>query len=385
MTRRIRILYALEAADAGALKHLVYLVTHLNPQEFAITVILSSRRSERVWAERKKMVDAGATVEILDMQRNIAPWQDFRSLLKILGYLRRHPFDIVHAHSSKAGALFRLAAWLRKVDMILYTPHCFYFQSKKGLKRPFFAFLEYCLGRITDYIIVSDNEWKCSVEERVIVGKKLQNINNAIKFEEYNTGNKPAEIRQRFRIKEGDLVVAAVGRLSGQKNWSMYVKAAAIILHETDQVVFLIVGDGEQKDELYTQIRKDKLEGKIILTGYQADIGEIYSIADIVVNTSLWEGLPYVLLEAMWYKKPVIATDLNYGSFLLDEKNACLVKAADVDMLADKLRTLLADAEKRTKMGKEGALTVQSVFSFRRFIEKHEALYRERFKPCQVR
>ena len=380
MTRRIRILYALEAADSGALKHLVYLVTHLDPQDFAITVILSSRRSDRVWPERKKMIDAGATVEILDMERNISPWRDCMSLLKITKYLRRHPFDIVHSHSSKAGGLFRLAAWLSKVDMILYTPHCFYFQSKKGLKRRLFVFLEKCLGRITDYIIVSDNERKCVIEEGIIAGNKVQNINNAIKFEEYNIGNKPSGIRERFKLRDGDLVVTAVGRLSKQKNWSMYIKAANIILREFDQVVFLIVGDGELQADLSTLIRKHKLEGKMILTGYYTDISEIYSISDIVVNTSLWEGLPYVLLEAMWYKKPVIATDLNYSGFLLDEKNACLVKAADVAMLADKLRRLLADAEKRSKIGKAGALTVQSAFSFRLFIEKHEALYRKHFK-----
>ena len=129
----------MEAADGGALKHLVYLVSNLDCKRFNITVILSDKRSSKISQDIEKMRGKGATVHLIPMERSINWWKDLQSFLLIFIHLFENRYDVVHAHSSKAGVLFRLAALVRRVPTVIYTPHCFYFQSKVGIKRLFYV------------------------------------------------------------------------------------------------------------------------------------------------------------------------------------------------------------------------------------------------------
>ncbi len=139
--KKVKILFGLEAAGGGALKHLVYLVSHLNRDIFNITVILSDKRNNDIAEEINKMKQVGAKVTILPMKRGFNPINDIISFIKIYLLIRKTNFDIVHGHSSKAGALLRLAAYFNHVPSVLYTPHCFYFQGQNGIKKNVYIFL----------------------------------------------------------------------------------------------------------------------------------------------------------------------------------------------------------------------------------------------------
>ncbi|MBB5441235.1 glycosyltransferase involved in cell wall biosynthesis [Pedobacter sp. AK017] len=375
MLRKYKILYGLEAADAGTLKHLTYLVTSISAELFDVTVILSTQRSTRVYADIEKMTAAGAKILVMPMKRKIVAWQDLKCFLTIWTHLRHHTYDIVHAHSSKAGILFRLAAWLNQVPLIIYTPHCFYFQSKKGIKKVFFASVERIMALITSYIIVANNEKRSALEQNVAPAAKLVNINNAINFNEYPQADPGNKLTRRLKITSDQMVVAAIGRLSVQKNWPMYIKTAAEVIREFEDVIFLIVGDGELQDELMAVIKNLEMESRIFFTGHYTHIAEVYALADIIVSTSLWEGLPYVLLEAMWYKKPLVATNLNYRNILFEAENAFLVEPGNDKLLAAQIKRLLLDKPKRRAMGELGHQLLKANFSFDFFIKKHEEVY----------
>ena len=198
--RRIKLLYGLEAAGGGALKHLVYLVTRLNGDDFDITVILSGSRKENISEEIGKMENAGVRVLLFTMCRNINPIKDLYSLLKLTFFFKHGKFDIVHAHSSKAGALFRLAAWLCGVSFIFYTPHCFYFQGKKGLPQEIFILLERLLSTITTKVIVSEGEQIECIKYKIAKPSKTININNAIDFNEYRQSKEINETKVSLGI-----------------------------------------------------------------------------------------------------------------------------------------------------------------------------------------
>jgi hypothetical protein len=129
MTEKCRLLYGLEASDGGSLKHLVYLIYNLDKNLFDITVILSDRRSNRIYGVIEKLKKAGVKVIVVPMERRISLFRDTVSFITIYRHIAGNRYDIVHAHSSKAGALFGLAAWLNRVPCIIYTPHCFYSQA----------------------------------------------------------------------------------------------------------------------------------------------------------------------------------------------------------------------------------------------------------------
>jgi glycosyltransferase involved in cell wall biosynthesis len=373
---KIRILYGLEAAEGGALKHVAYLALHLDKRLFDITVILSTRRDRRVCSEMDRLRAAGVTVIDMPMERQVKPGKDLAALLTLYKHLGRCRYDVVHAHSSKAGVLFRIAAWLRGIPTVVYTPHCFYFQGQSGIRQGMYLAIEQLMGFLTDRIVVSNNEKNSAIRFRVAPPRKLVNINNAIDFSEYEPAEK-SKVRRELGIADDAVVVGAIGRLVEQKDWLTYIYAARETLQAYPNAVFLLSGEGALRAKLTQTIQELGLAQQMIITPHYEEISKIYSAIDIFVSTSLWEGLPYVLLEAMWFKKPVIATDLGYGTMITDQQNGYLVGVKDYCMIADKIKGLLADKALRLRMGEKGNCLVKDHFPFRKFLQQHEGLYRK--------
>lgn len=372
---RIKLLYGLEAAGGGALKHLVYLTTRLNNKIFDITVILSDSRDEDITDPVKKMENAGANVLLVPMCRNINPFRDLPAFFKLVSLIRKEKFDLIHAHSSKAGAVFRLAAFVCRVQRIYYTPHCFYFQGKTGFKKVCFVLLEKLLAIATTGIIVSENEQHVAIQNKVIAASKLININNAVDFDDYRQNHETEHTKAALGIHPGAFVVGSVGRLVPQKDWKTYVYAANEVLKFYPKTVFLIVGEGELRSRIQKLICRLNLEGKVMITGYMKAIYKIWGIIDLFVNTSLWEGLPYVFLEAMQYGKPVIATNTGNETLVVDQENGFVCAQKDYQSIAEKIISLIRDREMAVRMGENGNRTVHDHYSFKVFIQQHEQLY----------
>ena len=201
------------------------------------------------------------------------------------------------------------------------------------------------------------------------------NINNAIDFNEYPFNYPKEGAKREMGIGDHLTVVGAIGRLVEQKGWLTYLYAAKETLKHFPKMLFLIVGDGVMLNDLKKVIKELDIEDNIVITGYSCDINKVYSAIDIFVNTSLWEGLPYVLLEAMWFKKPIVATNLGYQNIIYENETGFLVDVKDYITLSKKIRELINDKAKGIKMGEKGRSLVESNFSFEEFVKKHERLY----------
>lgn len=372
--KKIKILFGLEAADGGALKHVIYLVLNLNYEIFDVTIMLSPRSIE-AHAEIEKIKKRGIHVIILPMPREISFIKDVRVFFKIWHYLRTNNFDIVHSHSSKAGVYFRLASKLSNIPIILHTPHCFHFQSKSGLQKFFFIAIERFLARITDRCIVSSNEEQHFVENRIGSFHKLVNINNAINFRDYVKHDKHV-MNELLGFSKASIVVGTICRIVKQKGLHMMIDVAQRIVTKYPGTIFIIAGTGEFSSLITEKINALGLQRKIVLLGHSEEVSKVYSAIDIFVNTSLWEGLPYALLEAMWYEKPIVAADLGYQG-LLD--NEFLIPNRDTDLFCDKVSTLIENKKLRQQVGERNKSTVEANLSFDVFVNKHENLYLNMF------
>jgi glycosyltransferase involved in cell wall biosynthesis len=375
---KIKILYGLEASDGGSLKHLRYLVLNLDPSKFEIFVILSVNRSPRVFHVIDEFVLIGVNVIIISMSREINLIGDFAALLKIRGVIKKHKFDIIHSHSSKAGALFRVAGWCSNTKINLYTPHSFYFQAKSGISEMLYCFVERLLANITSAIIVSSNEKQIALEKNIIAEKKLININNGIKFADYTEEEKETS-RITLSLSSKDVIIGSLGRLSKQKNWELFIQAAALVSTWHDNVSFLIAGDGEEYDNLVAEISRLKLQNRFILKGYVENVNTFLSAIDIFVSSSSWEGLPYALLEAMYFRKPIIASHICYDD-ILDDNNAILLEDNTPECLAIAIHKLINSRNLRDRIKSEAYTTVTKTFSNEKFIQYHEDLYRKLLK-----
>ena len=137
----------------------------------------------------------------------------------------------------------------------------------------------------------------------------------------------------------------------------------------------MIVGSGEQERELRRLIIELDLESKIKFTGYVTDIHNIYGIIDVFVSTSLWEGLPYVFLEAMQFKKAIVATNSTNQDMIFSNDNAYLCPVRDYKYISKKIISLIEDKQLAKRMGEQGRELLERKYSLELFAQKHSKLY----------
>ena len=362
---KIKLLYALESAGGGTLKHVVYLATKLDKSKFDITVVLPDENYEKDTSNAVRLLrQSGIQIDIIPMVKRFSPISDMHALLKIRSYLKKRRFNIVHAHSSKAGALFRLAARWVRVPVVVYTPHCFHFTAHSGIKRWFYAGIERLLAKITDCVVVSGTELTALQKERIKPLREIAVIDNAIDPNEYQKMD-AQHIRRLWNIPEHHRIIIGVGRLVKQKNWDMFLKTAALVLKHQNAVSFIIAGEGPQYCHLSEMINKLGIAVNVRLCGLQDDVSAVYSIADIFLSTSDWEGLPYTYLEALHFNIPMLISSTEGMEYFFKYTNAIPVPKGNCIWLCEKILKISATNKKNPSL----------TFSISRFIQLHQELY----------
>ncbi|WP_291855912.1 glycosyltransferase [Marinilabilia sp.] len=169
------------------------------------------------------------------------------------------------------------------------------------------------------------------------------------------------------------VIVLSTGRLARQKGFKFLVEAARYIVEQHDNVFFFLAGKGRLESQLLKLIRKYNLEKRFFLIGFQEDISGLLRAADIFVIPSLYEGMPNSVLEAMSYKLPVVASNVNGVSELIkDGENGFSIKSGDVAQLVDKLNVLISDGGKRMELGEKGHFFVKDNFSIDRMVQEFD-------------
>ena len=369
---KIKILYALESAGGGTLKHVVYLATKLDKNIFDITVVLPDENYEKdTPTAMLQLRQCGVQIDIIPMTKRFSPFSDIYVLPKICSYLKLRRFDIVHTHSSKAGVLFRLAARRVHVQVVIYTPHCFHFTAHSGIKRWFYAKIERMLAKITDCIVISGTEQTVLHKERIKPLREISVIDNAINPLEYKKLDVQS-IQKEWNIPENHKIVIGVGRLVKQKNWEMFIKTAKLVLETNDAVTFIIAGEGHYHYYLSQLINNLDISAHIRLCGYLTDVSPVYSIADVFVSTSGWEGLPYTYLEALHYHIPMLITFTEGMEYFFEHAGTFTIVPVtqnNCNQLSKEILKILANRSVRIEENQ------MSPFSLDRFIESHKELY----------
>jgi glycosyltransferase involved in cell wall biosynthesis len=172
--------------------------------------------------------------------------------------------------------------------------------------------------------------------------------------------------------------VGAVGRLSPEKDFSTFLKIAAQVRQTMPEAHFVLVGEGPEYSNLLAESRDLSLNGGAILLGQRSDKINVYQSLDLLLLTSLREGLPNVVLEAMAMEVPVLATRVaGVGDLIVDQSNGFLFAPRDVSGMTLRTTALLADAQRRAAVARRARETVVSHFSFQDRVRRLEAVYRE--------
>jgi len=285
--------------------------------------------------------------------------------------------DIVHSHQPRLDFLGGIAAKLDKIPFVI-TRHLSICRSPiNEFKKPCFQFFDSLISaRIAKKIIAVSQEIKEDlITVQKICSKKIITVYNGIDSNKFAAIQK-ADISIRKELNLDDaLLVGVVARINEQKGHTYFLQTAAKVKTEVPTARFLIVGDGPLKAQVEKQAKELGLR-EIIFTGYRSDIPEILFELDVVALSSLSEGLPVVILEAMAMSKVVAAFDVGgVKEVVEDEKTGIIVEVFDVDALATAVIKLLKDEQLRLKMGAAGKIKVDKQFSLNAMLGGYLEVY----------
>ena len=323
----------------GPARHVIWLTKGLQDGEFQSTLIAGRVPEGEEDMGYLAEQDGIRPVFIEEMSRELSI-RDAASLIKVYRQMRLYAPDVVHTHTAKAGTIGRIAAffyrWLawktlvgkpRKVS-IVHTFHGHVFHSYYGkLKTGIFITIEKVLARFaTDKIIVISPQQLKEIHSEVGIGKteQFRVIPLGIDLEPYsNSPEKRTEFRSELGAADNELLVGFVGRLTDVKNVSLYLQAAELYVKQNTgdlpKLRFIIVGDGHLRGRLEREAVERVIEASVEFLGSRTDVDTIYAGLDIVALTSLNEGTPLSLIEAMASRRPVISTMVGGVIDLLGE------------------------------------------------------------------
>lgn len=386
--RPIPVVTIMECVIGGTRRHLDQLATHCDLGRFALTVVLSARREPAVREQMGRWRARGVRAVELPMRREIAPCADGAHLARIAGLLRRVRPAVVHTHSSKAGVLGRLACrLLRPRPAVVHTPHTFAFAFDREFspwRRRAFLGIERWLGASTDVLVaVSPSEAAQGRELRIVPAERIRIVENGLDEEAWKDLPSRGKARERWGIPARVRLVVTAGLLSPAKSQADLLEAAARLLPRHPDLHLVIAGRGPLLEDLQRRARDLGLEDRVAFPGFTDDMKGLYRAADVFVLPSRWEGMPYVILEAMAAGCPVIATDVNGSRDLIrDGETGRLVPAGDAPALAEALDGWLSAPARARAMAERARAVVRArpgaAGSVARLEEIWEALAREK-------
>lgn len=379
----INLLYVITKLElGGAQKELLSLISNLDKHRFQ--PFLFTARNGLLLSEALS-INGLRLKRAKWLGRPINPWKDILALFEIYRFIKKNDIQIVHTHTSKAGILGRWAARLAKVKFIIHTVHGWSFNDYQ----PFFihyifVWLERLTAQFTHkLIVVSYSDKQKGLRNCIGREDKYVLIRYGIDYAEFfSQGQK---IKKELGINADTLVVGMISCLKPQKSPQDFIKLASLINEILPDVKFVLVGDGILRRKVERSISKFNLQRQVILTGWRRDIPSILSGIDVFVLTSLWEGLPISVLEAMATSKPVVATHTGGIAEVVSEgKTGFLVHPRDINKFTERLTGLLKDKNLRKTIGQNAKNALDFNFTIENMVKNIQALYENSFRNSGV-
>ena len=360
----MKILLLTEASAAGVGRHVIDLAEALTAGGHQCHILYGSKRMDQRFATRVKQFQNLLSIAI---SKNPSP-SDFRVALQIHRYIRKHgPFDILHAHSTKAGLLLRLAA-IGCPGAVIYTPHAPLTMNPalpSGV-RALLGWSERALSFLTNRVIAVSYEEAQHLGECGLPKRKVSVVPNGIAHSSPPPTSKTDH--------SASVCIGFLGRLSPQKNAGLLIAAFALVLKSHPAVSLIIAGTGPDQAALRTQADRLGLADRV--TWLDGTDGNAMKSFDIFALPSCYEGMPYVLLEALAAGLPVVATAVGgVRSVIQHGKEGFVTAPGNVEQFALALRTLVGDRHLRRRCS-EFAQAKAAEFTLSRMAEETVAVYR---------
>lgn len=391
----------------GPARHVVWLTSGLQNDEFSsylVTGTVPPGEEDMSYLADECGVEP---ITIAEMSRELS-YKDAASLLKVYREIKRIEPDIIHTHTAKAGTVGRTAAFLykwltpgtlvgrpRKIRTV-HTFHGHVFHSYYGgLKTKIFLLIEKLLAKVaTDRIIVITEQQLNEINGKFGVGKKerFKVIRLGIDLGQFNDRNIKREMfRREISAGDDEFIIGLAGRLTEIKNVPMFIRSAAAVKKDLEsdglKSRFIVIGDGHLRQELESEGKNAGLGNSLLFLGNRNDIDIVFAGLDAMALTSLNEGTPLSLIEAMASSLPVISTEVGgvidllgaelrkHDGFTIRQRGIG-VNSEDIDGFSNGLLHLIKNNELRAELAADGRSFVEKEYSKERLIFDIADLYR---------
>ena len=368
---RVKVLHVVTKFDAGAGGNTLLSATGMDPSAYEVWIAGSDGGPLWTHAERAGI----RTVRLPGFHREVSPLADLAVFLRLLGLIRRERFTVVHVHNAKGGFLGRLAAWLARTPVIVYTLHGrdVWWRTSDSEERRLgeglspavrwsYLALERSLRRVTHgFVAVAPRVARDAVESRVATPGRVAVIPSAVDLGAVPTDT-VAGVRDALGIPASVPLIGTVGRLDPQKDPVTFVRMARLVADDRPDARFVWVGEGPLLGD--ARAEAVRLGVDVLFAGYRADAPRVASAFDVYVVSSLYEGVGRSLTEAMASGRPVVATAVDgVNDLVVPGTTGLLANPRDAAGLAGGVTWMLSHRRDAERMGARARTVVRSLFA----------------------
>lgn len=364
------------AQSAGGVAEYLYMfLKNFKDDNYENIMIVSQDYQEQL----DRFIPYTSKTYIVPMVRNIEPKNDVKAIFKVRKLLKQIKPDIVYLHSSKAGAIGRIALAFNFKTKILYNAHGWYFNAQiSDKKKRLFAVIEKNLAIKTDKIInISKSEYESALKYKIAPEKKMCIIENGIDFTKFEHSDKyREETRRKYHIEDNEIVIGVVGRLTEQKDPMTMIKAFELVCKENKNTRLMYVGSGNLEEDVKQYAKEKNILDKVIITGWVNNVEQYIPAFDIAVLPSKWEGFGLVLIEYMACNKPIIATSVGgIKDIIENEVNGILVPKESPEKLKYAIQKILKRGIKYSTTGEQYKLIMRK-YDIETVIDNHKTIFK---------
>lgn len=361
------ILHVITRSDWGGAPRIVQLLANETEADTAVACGPGGELIDKLHA------DGIPVFEQPDLMRSVDPTNDMRALASLARLLRRHSFDLVHCHSTKAGVLGRIAAQMTGTPSVFTVHGWGFYNTEYGWLSPMVTQGERALARITDAIVcVSKNDHEQGVEKGIAQHTKSSVIHNGIP--PISLPDDRASLNDEIDSDPETVVIGAIARLAPQKNPMAILKTGARLQEKGHDVTVVIIGNGTLADECRAYIDRHDVDAHLL--GFHPDALELLSDIGVFLLPSRFEGFPITILECLHLGVPIVAYDVGgVSESVIDDETGFVVEFGDLERFIDRVEQLVSNPQLREEMADRSRRLSKEQFTVDRMINEYEHIY----------
>lgn len=382
-TRRIKVLHlrSSRGGGGGPEKTILFSAKEVDRQLVEMHIAyLKSRHDPQFDLGQRAQKMGIDTFYTIDEDRKF----DIRAMRELLRLLRELQIDILHCHCYKSDLYGLLLSRFHPMKLVttVHGPLAswkYFWASQNWKVRYLYDQIDLKILRFFERVILVSESMRSAVRKHGVRNEKLITVHNAIDASHFTRDQeRGAAFRRAHGIPADAMVVGAVGRLNGEKDYPTLLRAVKLLSDSGFKATFIIAGGGGLEMELKQLAQSLDVQSQVLFLGHTQDVREVYDAMDVYALSSTREGLPNTVLEAMAMEVPIVATDVDgVGEVVRDGVDAILLPPQDPQRLAEEIRRVLLDAPLRERLTASARQQVAENFSFARRMRRIESIYRD--------